>query len=148
MKMKLHTLAVFGAVMMMIACSKDNITTKPQLRIKSVSTDLVPLNGSLQFIFEFSDKEGDLSNPLGIEKISSTCIDASYIDTVKFLFPDIPGTKNTDGVLEVNLNNINLLPIRCNGQDTVELAVFKFWVKDDAGNVSDTVTTDPITIVK
>jgi hypothetical protein len=146
--MKLHTLAVLSAVMMMVACDKDSITTKPQLRIKSISTDLVPLNGSLQFIFEFSDKEGDLSQPLGLEKISSTCPDASYLDTVKFLFPDIPGTKNTDGVLEVNLNNINLLPIRCHGQDTVEQAVFKFWIKDDAGNVSDTVTTNPITIVK
>jgi hypothetical protein len=136
------------AVVIVAACSKVGVTTKPQLKLKSISTDFVPLNGSLQFVFEFSDKEGDLSKPLGLEKISSTCVDASYTDTVKFLFPDIPGTKNTSGTLEVNLNNINILPIRCHGQDTVEQAVFKFWIKDDAGNTSDTVTTNPITIVK
>ena len=146
--MKLHVLTGLAALVILIACSKDGVTTKPQLRLKSVSTDFVPLNGSLQFIFEFSDKEGDLSAPLGLEKISSTCVDASYIDTVKFTFPDIPGTKNTDGTLEVNLSNINLLPIRCHGQDTLEQAVFKFWIRDDAGHTSDTVTTDPISIVK
>jgi hypothetical protein len=148
--MKLRNWAGIGAVLLIVvlACNKDGIATKPSLKLKSVSTDFVPLNGSLQFVFEFSDKEGDITLPLGLEKISSTCPDASYIDTVKFGFPDIPGTKNTDGTLEVNLNNINILPIRCHGQDTVELAVFKFWIRDDAGNVSDTVTTEPITIVK
>lgn len=148
--MKLRTLAGFVAVLLVVtvACDKEGIETKPSLRLKSVSTDFVPLNGSLRFIFEFSDKEGDITLPLGLEKISSTCNDASYIDTVKFGFPNIPGTKNTDGTLEVNLTNINLLPIRCHGQDTVELAVFKFWIRDDAGNTSDTVTTEPITIVK
>ena len=148
--MKLPTLAGFVAVLLVVAvaCDKEGIETKPSLKLKSVSTDFVPLNGSLQFTFEFSDKEGDLTLPLGLEKISSTCVNASYIDTVKFGFPEIPGTKNTDGTLEVNLTNINLLPIRCHGQDTVELAVFKFWIRDDAGNTSDTVTTEPITIVK
>jgi hypothetical protein len=146
--MKLQVLTGLVFMAMVAACDKDNISTTPSLRLKSVSSDFVPLNGGLQFIFEFSDKEGDLSKAMGIEKISSTCIDASYTDTVKFVFPDIPGTKNTDGTLEVNLNNINLLPIRCHGQDTVEQAVFRFWITDDAGHTSDTVATNPITIVK
>lgn len=147
--MKLQVLTGIVVLVILVACSKGGVTTKPQLKLKSISTDFVPLNGSLQFVFEFSDKEGDLSQPLGIQKISSSgCPDPSYTDTLKFQFPDIPGTKNTDGELEVNLSNVDLLPLRCHGQDSVEQAVFKFWIKDDAGNVSDTVTTNPITIVK
>jgi len=146
--MKLRSLTVLAVVVMLAACEKDSITTKPQLRLTSISSDFVPLGGSLSFTFEFSDKEGDLSRPMGIEKISSSCADVGYIDTVKFAFPDIPGTSNTDGILEVNLNSVNLYPVRCHGQDSVEQAVFKFWIKDDAGNISDTVTTEPITIVK
>jgi hypothetical protein len=146
--MNLRTLTVMAAVVLLLSCDKESITTKPQLRLKSISSDFVPLNGDLQLIFEFSDKEGDLSQPLGIKKISASCDDAGYTDTVKFAFPDIPGSKNTDGRLEVNLTNINLLPIRCHGQDTLEDVTFKFWIKDDAGNISDTVTTGIIQIVK
>jgi hypothetical protein len=147
--MKLQVLTGLVVLVILVACSKDGVTTKPQLKLKSVSTDFVPLNGSLQFVFEFSDKEGDLSQPLGIEKISNSgCLDPNFLDTMLFQFPDIPGTKNTDGELEVNLINANLKPLRCHGQDTLEQAIFKFWIKDDAGNISDTVTTNPITIVK
>jgi len=148
MKMKLHTLTGIMAAIVLIACDKDSFTTKPQLKLKSISTDYVPLNAPLQFTFEFTDKEGDLGNAVGIQKISSSCDDASFIDTVKFSFPNIPRTKNTEGTLEVNLTNINLLPIRCFGNDTVETAIFRFWIKDNAGNVSDTVEAGPITIVK
>jgi hypothetical protein len=148
MKMKLHTLIGILAAIVLVACDKDSFTSRPQLKLKSVSTDFVPLNAPLQFTFEFTDKEGDLGDAVGIQKISSTCDDASFIDTLKFTFPDIPRMKNTEGTLEVNLTNINLLPIRCFGGDTVETAIFRFWIKDLAGNVSDTVEAGPITIMK
>lgn len=147
--MKLHNWVVLGLLFMMMACSKENITTKPQLRLKKISTDYVPLGVGLNFEFEFSDKEGDISLPVGIKKISLECDDASYLDTLSFVFPDIPGTKNTNGILEIKLDAMgDLARLPCHGNDTLEQAIFKFWLRDDAGNVSDTVTTPEIFIEK
>jgi hypothetical protein len=150
--MKLQSLTVIAAALVLVvACSKDSVTTRPQLKLKKISSDVVPVGGSLQITFDFSDKEGDLNQPLGIEKISnSPCPDAAYLDTMSIQFPDIPGTKNTDGELEVNLTPVWINAFRCNGSslDTVEQAVFRFWIKDDAGNVSDTAVTSTITLLK
>ena len=155
--LKLHTLILIAAgAMIWVACDKETITTKPQIRFKSVNTEFVPLDADLVFTFEFSDKEGDLSEPVHVIKVSSNCVDADFADSVTWAFPNIPRTKNTEGELEIFIDGqIKLNRWRCvpppgpgPGPDTLETAIFKFVLVDNAGNVSDTAFSPPITIVK
>jgi hypothetical protein len=147
---------VVAAAVVVAACNKEAITTTPKIKIKSVSSDFVPLDADLSFTFEFSDKEGDLSQPIHVIKESSSCADAGFADSVSWAMPDIPGTKNTDGTLEIRIDGqVKLNRWRCvpppgpgPGPDTLETAIFKFVLVDDAGNISDTAISQPITIVK
>ncbi|PWT95770.1 MAG: hypothetical protein C5B52_17145 [Bacteroidetes bacterium] len=140
--------ALFFLLFLSISCSKDKYASKPQLTLKEMSGNYVPKGAGLQFTIEFTDAEGDLTGAVGIQKISSTCDLASYIDTLKFVIPSFPATQNQKGDLLITLESIDLVPIECNGQDTVEQATFKFWVKDKGGNISDTLTAPPVTILK
>ena len=43
-----------------VACSKDTFETRPTIKIKEVSSEVIPLNGNLDITLEYTDKEGDL----------------------------------------------------------------------------------------
>lgn len=150
--MKLHTFIVLAGLagLIVAGCSKEGIETKPRLTFKSVSTDHVFYNQDLTFTFEFSDKEGDLDDTIRVIKVSSSwCEDPSFADSVKWKMPNLPGTKNTEGELEIRMGyQRDLAALPCDGVDTVETAIFKFVIKDKAGNVSDTAFSPPITIEK
>ena len=153
--MKLNRLIGIVAVLMVViiaiaSCDKEAITTKPQVRFKSASSTHIPLNVGLSITLEFSDKEGDLRNPVHVIKASNSwCEEASYADSALWPMPGIPGTKNTDGELEIIFDaNAGLVRRQCDATDTLETVIFKFVLVDDAGNVSDTAYSPPITIEK
>jgi hypothetical protein len=152
MRMKLHTFIVLAGLagLIVAGCSKDGIETKPKLTFKSVTTDHVLYNQDIAFFFEFSDKEGDLNDSIHVIKVSSSwCETPSFADSSKWRMPNLPGTKNTKGELEIRMSyQRDLAAIPCDGVDTVETAIFKFVIKDRAGNVSDTAYSPPITIEK
>ena len=138
----------FLLLFLSLSCSKEKYASKPQLSLKDMSSSIIPKGSGLQITIEFTDAEGDLTGPMGVEKISSTCDLASYIDTLKYTLPDFPSSNNQKGEILLTFSSLDLAPIECNALDTVEQAVFKFWVKDKGGNQSDTLTTPPITIQK
>jgi hypothetical protein len=147
--MKLHTfIGLAGlAVMVMAGCKKEGITSKPKLTFKSVTTEHVLYNQPITFTLEFSDKEGDFNDSIRVIKVSSSfCPDPSFDDSATWRMPNLAGRKNVQGELEIIMSNLLALP--CDGQDTVETAIFKFVIKDLAGNISDTAFSPPITIEK
>ena len=153
--MKLQSLVGIAVVAMgfmvtIASCDKEAITTKPQIRFKSASSTHVPLNVGLSITLEFSDKEGDLRSPVHVIKASSSwCEEASYADSALWPMPGIPGTKNTDGELEIIFDaNAGLVRRQCDATDTLETVIFKFVLVDEAGNVSDTAFSPPITVEK
>lgn len=154
--MKLNRLIGIAVVAMavivtIVSCNKESITTKPQIRFKKASSDYVPLNSGLSITLEFSDKEGDLRNNAihVIKSSNSPCPDPSFADSITWAMPGIPGTKNTDGELEILFDaNQHLARLRCDGTDTLETVIFKFVIIDDAGNISDTAYSPPIKIEK
>lgn len=149
--MKLHTfIGLAGlAVMVVAGCKKDGITTKPKLTFKSVTTEHVLYNQPITFTFEFSDKEGDFNDSIWVYKASdATCPDLSYGDSATWFMPDLSGRKNVQGELEIRMSyQDDLAALPCN-LDTAETAIFKFVIKDLAGNVSDTAFSPPIIIDK
>lgn len=147
-------------VVIAAACSKDKFNSKPTLTLKETSGNYIPLgdNYGVRFTLEYTDAEGDIAGqPLCVEKLSSSypCVnsnyDPTYIDTTGqfFVIPaSVPQSSNQKGEIVVTLTDLLLARIRCNDNDTVEDATFKFWFKDKEGNISDTVTSPIIKIEK
>ena len=135
-----------------VACSKDKFQTKPQITIKSVSSDIIPLNSGLRVLLEFTDKEGDVSDSIFLVRERLNQKSPSMLPARGFGIPDFPNTSK--GEIEVDLDynldlTTNLLPLSAgtnppsNQPDTMNL---KFVVKDKAGNKSDTAIAHVIVI--
>ncbi|MBE7172747.1 MAG: hypothetical protein INR73_19375 [Williamsia sp.] len=144
--MKLFFL-VAAAVVLLSACGKDPFQTVPQIKIKSLSSTVVPLNSNLQINLGFTDKEGDISEgrliyqPIRLNKRPLQADIPPYnIDSTTLpVFP-----KEIEGTMQVTLlyNNLHRSDLE---NDTINI---KFVVYDKAGHKSDTVTTDKIVVLK
>jgi hypothetical protein len=138
-----------GLAVALLSCSKDKYETKPQLRIKSVNTKEVAIGETLSVIFEFTDKQGDVSDSLYIFRERLNVHGPVTTPKSDYKLPNFPET--TKGEIEVNfryafdltatINEIRIPgsnPSR-NEPDTMRL---KFVVKDKGGNFSDTAVLD------
>ena len=137
-------------ILVMVACSKDKFQTKPTIKIKNVSGNLVSQGQAVQVTLEFTDKEGDLNegevtyvrdrtNILPIPNAGSN----DHTDTVRSKLPDFP--KNSKGEIQVTIPYDGFMDEDPNDNDTM---IFRFSVKDLNGNNSDTVATEKIVAVQ
>jgi hypothetical protein len=125
-------------------CSKDEYNTKPTLKITSVSTNVVEINESLIFDLKVTDKEGDVTDSLFFKKVRlNKRVRQTLRDSFALKIPDAP--KSTNGTVRVTLdyNNYLVSAVAPVENDTL---VFKFALKDEAKNISDTVTSEQIVI--
>lgn len=142
---------VFG----MTACDKDKFETKPQLELKSRSTDIIPVNGDLRLNIEFRDKEGDVSDSLLIVKQRLNKKGPAQL-LLPYGIPDFPTTDK--GEFEVTLDyqfgltfGLIAIPIPGSGNppkreiDTLRL---KIVARDKAGNKSDTLIVDNVYVIR
>ena len=130
----------------LMACGKDTFQTKPTFTIESVSSNEIVPGQPLIVKLKYTDKEGDLGGGrIGVQKVVPQCALSNFTDTNKYVISDeVPATKNQQGEIEINFPYVFINPF-CNFNDT---ATFRFWVKDKAGNISDTATTGTIVIRK
>jgi hypothetical protein len=136
----------FILFVLLTACGKETFQSKPQLKIKSVSGTQVPVGSDLQVTMRLTDKEGDFSDTLWIMKSTTKCALSDFADSTLYRIPpETPRVKNFDGEVLVTFSYAIELQPRCARNDT---AVFSFWIKDEAGNISDTVKTSPIIIYR
>lgn len=150
--------AVCCIILFTVSCGKDKFSDKPILKLKSVSpSPVVPVGATLVFTFEYTDAQGDLANmPVCMEKISSLSpcfddgVDPYILETSLYNIPsDLPPSANQKGEIVITLPQINYAgQKRCDDSQKSEEAVFKFWITDIAGNHSDTLVLDPLTILK
>lgn len=146
--MKVRILCSVLGLIILFACTKDKFTTKPQLKVKSVNDNFIEPGEILRIIVEFTDAEGDVSDSAFVQKVTANCVNSNYID--KRTIPDFPIQKDLKGEFQITYGyNIQGIPAlgqpQCNRNDT---CVFRIWVKDNAGNFSDTVQTETIVIRK
>ena len=133
-------------LMTIISCGKDTFQSKPQLTLESVSSTTVPPNSGLQIRMRLTDKEGDFVDTIWVSKVTTRCPSSNFRDSLLYRIPgDAPRTKNFDGEVVMSFTYAFELQPRCTRPDT---AVFSFWMKDEKGNISDTVKTPPIIILK
>ncbi|MEJ7738307.1 MAG: hypothetical protein WKF97_12835 [Chitinophagaceae bacterium] len=146
--MKLNSIILIITAIVLIACDKNKFETRPQLKIKSINGNVVPLGGVLIVRLEYTDKEGDLGqdtlvsirNRLNRRPLPSGRIS---VDTLFNSIPEFPD-KNK-GEFEVKFQSASYLRQSDIENDTI---LFKFIAKDRGGNNSDTVSTEKIVVLR
>lgn len=133
-----------------LSCNKDKFNTKPTLKFKEVNTKVVDKGDALRMTLNVTDLEGDLTDSMFIYKVVRNCPGGNL--TTKYKVPDFPTDKNLDIDIEVGFayrnNTIGLPSIpepRCARNDS---CIFRFVIRDKAGNASDTVNSPEIVIIK
>ena len=138
-----------------VACNKDKLETRPSLKLRSINTSVVPVGGNLIIEFDFADKEGDISDTMFVRKIRTNSIVVPTIrDSFILEIPTFPNKSR--GIIELNLKYQNHLLSAINPPSSGgtppnlhdDTLIFKFALRDEGKNISDTVTTDPIVIVR
>lgn len=134
---------IFITIFFISSCSKDKFNTNPTIKLESVNTTELFPGEQLQFLLSFTDKEGDVSGTVFVEKIEPTCPGSSFKQA--YTVPDFPSTSNQKGELTVtfgyNVSGLSNISPKCMRNDT---AVFRFALVDKAMNSSDTIQSQPI----
>lgn len=138
------------------ACSKDKFETKPTLTVKNQSRVVPADNEAIFFVtLEYTDKEGDLSGirdssiyyQAVLQNVRSVIGGPNYPPAFGSL-PEFPEKRS--GEIELRLDRFayyKQIQNNQGGNDANDTIVFRIAVKDRAGNVSDTVTTEPIVLL-
>lgn len=139
-------------IFLVVACKKDNIETKPIIKIKSISPTQVPGNFPLEISLTFTDKQGDIDslflNKIRVNKDQRP----TQFDSILYKIPEFP--EKSKGEIKITLDyNLALVsavtppnqPGSPNDKEPDTL-IFRFLVKDRASNVSDTVFSDPVVV--
>jgi len=147
-----------------LGCKKSESNAKPNLKLKSVNTYNVGPKGYLQIVLECDNLSSIASNvdsAMGVKFIvtnKAPCVgDPGDTKRTKTFKMKIPQSGSFSGTSEIEINwlngtaNTGLPPgyggLFANTCRPIDSTIMKFWVKNKAGVVSDTVTIDrPIVI--
>jgi hypothetical protein len=153
MKFFLFVLTVFAVIA--VACNKDKFQTKPTISIKSLNTEFVPLNGSLIITLDCTDKQGDVQDSvIIIKKRLNRRVVPTLRDTLRYRFPRFPLSPRTEVVATLDYQSIisAISPPNIPGtnpaQKELDTLILRLAVRDKAGNISDTITTNRIIVVR
>lgn len=147
---------LFLLLVTIAACSKDKFETKPTLTVKNQSRVVPADNEAIFFVtLEYTDKEGDLSGVRDssiyyqavLQNVRSVIGGPNYPPAFGSL-PEFPEKRS--GEIELRLDRFayyKQIQNNQGGNDANDTIVFRIAVKDRAGNVSDTVTTEPIVLL-
>ncbi len=154
--MKFILFALTAFVVTIVACNKDKFLTKPTIKVKSLSAEFIPLNGSLIIKLDCTDKEGDVQDSvIIIKKRLNLRVVPTLRDTLRFHFPDFPTTPRTEIVATLKYQDHLIsassppnIPGTNPPQRERDTLVLKIAVRDKAGHTSDTVTTKQIIVFR
>ena len=132
----------------LVGCSKDKYTAKPQLKYKSVNTKVLNRNETLTFVLEVTDAEGDIQDSIWVQEVPRNC---SGGFTSKYKMPDFTAVKNLKGEINICYSygvNLGCPTITSTCQNQNDSATFKFWIQDKAKNISDTISSEEVVLIK
>jgi len=148
-----YTLTAFLLAAVMAGCNKDKFQTKPQIRLLSVSSMVIPVNSDMLIRMEFTDKEGDIDDSLFVRKVRLNLRTRDTVrDSFRLKVPDFPD--RSKGEIELRLSYQNLIsaadPPTVPGtnppQREADTLNLRFLLRDKAGNRSDTLTIERIVV--
>jgi hypothetical protein len=143
---------LLATVVVLSACNKDNdlpndpMSVVPEIELISTGpTTVVALTDSIEFLLHYQDGDGDLgyNSPDSL----SLYITDDRIGLTEELFVPLLAPEDAQvsiqGELLVELHNTILI----DPESTSETVTFTIYLRDRAGNVSNTVTSQPVTVV-
>ncbi|MDB5191622.1 MAG: hypothetical protein JWQ96_1185 [Segetibacter sp.] len=140
----------FFVMVVLAACNKDEYQSKPQLTVKSINTKTLSPNQTLRFTLEVTDAEGDIQDTIWVSEVVRNCSQSGF--AAKYPVPTFTGTKNFKAEIDVCFSYCSQCecPIitgpRCLNRN--DSAVFRFALKDKAGNISDTISSETVVITR
>ena len=149
MNTKILVSAVVATLIVVIACSKNTYNTKPTLKVKTLSSIEVNNGDVLTVQLQVTDKEGDVTDTLFMRRVrlnkKPTAASNRLTDSFHLKVPDAANFSDAVIQLDLKYNDYLVDAINPTENDTI---TFRFALKDKAGNVSDTITTDPIVVIR
>lgn len=151
MKAKLLSIATaLFFILLVAACKKDSAGPKINLKLKDVNGTTFPRFSTLTFRFEYTAKDTQ-ADTLFIARKFYTCPFFSKPDTFHFEFPAFEN--KTKGTLEYSFvysGGGQAFEGCFNGSSSrrTDSLNYYFWVKDKSGNISDTVVSPKIILLK
>lgn len=137
-----------------VACNKDKVESAPHLSFKSYSSNVVQSSGGLQVTLEFTDQEGDLDSIF----ITRQRLNQRGPNYFEFFYDKTPDFGNQNkGEIQLNLDIareviFGLTEIRIPGsnpqRNEPDTLLFRFYVKDKEGHVSDTASAKPLIVIR
>lgn len=130
------------------SCGKDKFDTKPKLKFVKVNSNTINRNDDLKIELNVTDLEGDLTDSIFVMRRVRNCAFGNRDE--KYAMPVFPVKKNlnVDILVAYTYGTGGVYPglpgPSCGGRN--DSCVFRFVVKDKAGNLSDTATTNEIVI--
>ena len=116
-----------------------------------MNTTVLRRGQTIVFKLRFTDAEGDLNadSALFVQEKVLNCSRAGSGFKQPYRLPDFPTIKNQDGEILVSYgydvnSGQNISDPKCSKNDT---AIFRFALRDKAGHVSDTVSTDKFVVI-
>ncbi|HSC37758.1 MAG TPA: hypothetical protein VLD19_07805 [Chitinophagaceae bacterium] len=148
-------LLLVSVLFLLFACNKDKFQTTPQIKIKSISSDIIPNGGSLVVTLTFTDKEGDVDDSVFVKKIRlNKTVVPTIRDSVKYKIPDFPS--HMKGDMEITMDYQTILsainPPNIPGSNPPraqpDTLIVQFAVTDKAKHRSDSVSTGQIIVIR
>jgi len=138
-------------------CRKEAFETIPKLVLKDVKVQEVNTsfgNGTIiEVEFDVLDKEGDVKDSIFIQKVDAAkipCPANSILTNLDYKIPDYPSSPRQKAIFRLKFSTIQLngyaLLGGANCLPRKDTSVFRFRVKDKAGNISNELVTTPIAI--
>lgn len=147
----------------MAGCSKDKFSTKPKLSFESINADEFVSGQDISIKIKLTDKEGDFSddesNPgfkkpyLFVKRFSYLC-SAQDTTITNYPIPAFTSRKDLDANLIINFTyGINDGQYQYFGRSDCaeqrnDSTYLSIWIKDEAGNMSDTINTATFKLLK
>jgi len=141
---------------LLTSCGKDEFQTKPQIKIISVSSNVLPKPSSGEtyattVLLHFTDKEGDVDSSLVFVRERLNVRNTVTLKSTQFTVPQFPN--QSEGEIAVTLTNNQLsqgfteinIP-GTGGQVEADTMKVSFVLADKKGNRSDTASTTIIVI--
>ncbi|HTQ28393.1 MAG TPA: hypothetical protein VMI35_09705 [Puia sp.] len=146
-----HVLLVCG-LMAAVACTKSG-SDQLTLKIASVSGNVVPIGASLAVTLDFTEKGNVIDSIYMIKLRINQDSTATIRDSIPYGVPSYP--KSSKGQLQLMLDHdidlasaIDPPTIGNPPQNESDSLILRFYAKDAANNVSDTVNTGLIIILR
>ena len=141
---------------LILACSKNKLTTTPKLQLESINSKTVPVNGTLSLVLKFGDKEGDISDTFYVKKIRlNRRAVATVRDSFFYKVPEVPA-RTYRGEFQIDMDYQTILsaisppviPGSNPPQKEADTLMLKLATKDKANHISDTLVIPQIIVVR